>query len=325
MPSFEDILLKLSRGSDTDTDQLGVFGKQAAKRLIEDGVHPNDTIQKIASEEGLNAAEMQRVCELANLEGYAHFNKEAGRGERTFEFPLADYREIAAPAEAPSEKTAMPKIFSTDYDAPPSSSLCGVNTEEADIFDAFGVPPPVEKVASLARADGLIAHLELLAQNERDKLAMNLEALSENGEKFFQHIKQEVLAGKSFDEIEKAVASKAEGKPYDGRIKELIGYVKRRLYDMGVLQHPARTGDSGSTPETINKTAEPVERDLLADTFESPHVPVAVTNGRHPLFASLDTLVRQFDERDKSNNHLIILEDKIRYTKNRVYGKTQPL
>lgn len=320
MPSFEDILLKLSRGLDTDADQLGVFGKQAAKRLIEDGVHPNTTIQKIAHEEGLNSNEIQRVCELANLEGYTHHMKEAGQGEKTFEFPLADYREIATPEQEAPEKTAMPKIFSTDFDSAPHPSLCGVNPEEIDLFEAFGVQPQ-EKIASLNRADMLIEHLQLQAQNQRDKLAMNLEKLVESGEKFFQHIKQEVLAGKSFDDVEKAVKAKAEGKPFEDRIKELTAYVKRRMYDMGILQHPARTGDSGATPGTINKTAEPVERDLLTDTFESPCVPVAVINGRHPLFATMDTLVRQFDEHAKTNKYLTILEDKIRYTKNRVYGK----
>jgi len=323
MPSFEDILLKISRGLDTDADQLGVHGKQATKRLVEDGVHPNATIQKTANAEGLNANEIQRVCELSNLETYAHHMKTAEDGDKTFEFPVADYRTIVAPAKA-SEKTAMPKVFSTDYDSPPHDSMRMVRLEDADLFEAFGVAPQ-EKVASLSRADALISHLELLAQNEQDKLAMNLEKLMENGEKFFQHIKQEVLAGKSFDDVEKAVKAKAEGKPYQDRIMELTAYVKRRMYDMGILQHPARTGDSGASPDTVNKTAEPVERDLLTDTFESPYVPVSVINGRHPMFAALDTLVQQFDEQDQSRKNLIILTDKIRYTKNRVYGKTQPL
>ena len=320
MPSFEDILLRISRGSDTDSDQLGVWGKQAAKRLIEDGVHPNETIQKIASEEGLKSSEIQRTCEFANLEGYSHRMKEAGGGDKTFEFPLANYQEITADAE----KTAMPKIFATDFDRPPPAALCRVNSDEVDLFTAFGVEPPMEKIASFSRADALISHLELLAQNERDKLAMNLEELKENGEKFYQYTKQEVLSGKSFDDVEKAVKAKAEDKPYQDRVMELTAYAKRRMYDAGILQLPARTGDSGSTPETVNKTAEPVEKDLITDAFESPFVPVTVINGRHPLFANIDTLVRQFDERDKSKNNLIILEDKIRYTKNQVYGK-QPL
>ena len=317
MPSFEDILLQLSRESGMDEDRLSVLGKTAAKRLIEDGVDPNVAVQKIAHEEGLKASEVQRVCEFANLEGYSHGMKTAGQGDKTFEFPLADYREVVAPAE----KTAGPAVFATDYDCPPDRDLCKTASVDMDIFEAFGVSPVTEKVASLHRADGLIEKLQLLAQNERDKLAMKMEEMAESAEGFFQHIKQEVLKGKSFDDVEKAVKAKAEGKPYADRIQELTGYVKRRMYDAGILQHPARTGDSGATPDTIQKQAEPVERDLLTDTFESPGVPVMVLNGGHPLYASIDTLVRQFDEHDKSKNNLIILDDKIRYTKNRVYGK----
>jgi len=325
MSSFEEILLKISRSADVDSDQLGVIGKQAAKRLIEDGVHPNVTIQKLATEKGLNSHEIQRACEFANLEGYSHRMKEAGSGDKTFEFPVADASEITSSKEP--EKTAMPSVFSTEYDFAPDSDLCSVDSD-MDVYEAFGVAPLVDKVASLHRADALIEKLELLAQNERDKLAMNLEELKENAEKFYGYIKQEVLKGKSFDEVRKAVETKAEGTPYKDRILELTAYVKRRLYDAGVLQTPAKTGDSGADP-TLEcnqpKTAEPVERDLITDIFESPYVPVSVINGRHPMFASIDTLVRQFDERDTSKNNLIILDDKIRYTKDRVYGKKQPL
>jgi hypothetical protein len=320
MPSFEDILLKISRGSDVDADQLGIFGKKASKHLVEDGVHPNETIQKIANDEGLNSHEIKRVCEFANLETYNHHMKEAGAGDKTFEHPVADYSSITA---SETEKSAMPRIFSTEYDQVPDADLCQVG-DDIDVFEAFGVEPPNDKVASLKRADMLIEKLTLLAQNERDKLAMNLETLKEDGDKFYHHIKQQVLSnGGDFDKVHKAVKAKVEGKPHAERICALLDFCKRKLYDTGVLQSHTRTGDSPASTDS-EKKAEPVQKDLLTDMFESPGVPVTVLNGRHPLFASIDTLVRQFDERDKAKNNLIILDDKIRYTKHRVYGK-QPL
>lgn len=318
MPSFEDILLKISRASDVDADQLGVFGKQAAKRLLEDGVHPNETIQKIAQAEGLNAHEVRRVCEFANLATYDHHMKEAGAGDKTFEHPVADFRDITVGEQ---EKSAMPRIFSTEYDTAPDADLCG---EDVDVFEAFGVEPLNDKVASLNRANMLIEKLELLRQNMQDKLAMNLEELKDSGEKFFHHVKQQVMSnGGDFDKVHKAVHAKVEGKPYADRVMQLLDYSKRRLYDTGALESHARTGDTPMSTDT-EKKAEPVQQDLLTDMFESPCVPVSVINGRHPLFAAIDTLVKQFDERDDTSYNLILLDDKIRYTKNRVYGK-QPL
>lgn len=320
MPSFEDILLKISRASDVDADQLGVFGKQAAKRLLEDGVHPNETIQKIAQAEGLNAHEIRRVCEFANLATYDHHMKEAGAGDKTFEHPVADFRDITVGEQ---EKSAMPRIFSTEYDAVPDADLCG---DDLDVFEAFGVEPPTEKVASLNRANMLIEKLELLRQNMQDKLAMNMEQLKESGEKFFHQVKQQVMSnGGDFDKVHEAVHKKVEGKPHADRVMQLMDYSKRRMYDMGVLQSHARTGDTPTGTDSVSeKKAEPVQRDLITEVFESPCVPVTVLNGRHPMFAVIDTLVKQFDERDDTSHNLIILDDKIRYTKHRVYGK-QPL
>lgn len=324
-----DAILKLSRTAGVNSEQYGLWGKTAAKRYLEDGVPLNTTIQKIASEESLNANEISRVCEMANLETYANMLKTSSPHDKSFEFPVADK---AAIVSSGGEKTAMPNIFTTDFDRPLDKDLTKV--AGLDIFEAFGVSG-IEKVAEDgARAEGLLQKLERLAELEKDKIAMNLEKSVETAEKFVAQMKQELLKGKSFDEVQAAVYAKAEqakDPAHADRLRELVNYAKRQFHDMGLVQTPARTGDGPPSPTNLKetdealKTAEPVEEDLVTDAWESPGVAVSVVNGRHPLFASIDTLVTQFEEADKSRHNLIILEDKIRYTKNRIYGKKQPL
>lgn len=317
---IEDIL-KISRTLGVNKEQYGLWAKTAAKRFLEDDVPLNDSIRKIAAEHELNSNEVDRVVEMANLETYSQRLKQSSPNDKSFEFPVADRAKIV-PGGA--EKTAMPQIFVTDFDRPLDTDLS--RTAGMDLFEAFGVSG-IEKVAQdSARGEALVQKLERLAELTQDKLAMNLEQSMETAEKFFDMIKQEILKGKTFDEVQSAVMAKADSKEkaYADRIGELTAYAKRKLYDAGLLQLPGRTGDSTDDP-TQEKSAEPVPKAMVTDTWESPGVTVSVINGRHPMFAAIDTLVTQFEEADKTKNNLIILEDKIRYTKSRVRGKKQPL
>lgn len=310
---MDDDIVRIARGSGANAEQYGLWGKEAAKRYFEDKTPMTDTIQKIASANGLNPDEVSRVAEFANLEAYGHLLKNAS-DNKAFEFPLADVTKITRPAA--EKRASLPSVFSTDYESPLDDSLSKV--AGVDIFEAMGVPREQEKVASPTAAFALLERIEHVAQAERDKLSFNMEKSTEDAEEFYRQIKQEFLGGKAFPEIEKAVKEKAaDSEKYRGRLLDLLGWVKRRLYDEGVLLDSGRTGDAPSSGE--EKKAEPVERALITDMFESPGVPIQVVNGRHPLFATMDTLVRQFDEADKSRHNLIILEDKIRYVKNRVY------
>lgn len=320
---FEDIL-KVSRGTSSSGEQFSLWGKTAAKRFIEDGVNLNESIRKIASDNGLNSHEIDRVVQAANLETYAHLLKQADPHDKSFEFPVADRSMVVSP-ESSTEKTAMPKAFFTDFDRAMDDDLGRFSG--VDLREAFGVALAEKLAQDNARAEGLLQKLQRLAELERDKIAASLECCMEDAEKFYQYIKQEVLAGKTFDEVEEAVKAKAGVSAYAERVGDLTAYVKRRLYDAGLLQLPARTGDSTDDPTRADteKKAEPVEPGLLTDMWESPGVAVSVINGRHPLFAIIDTLIRQFEEADKSRHNLIILEDKIRYVKHRIYGKKQPL
>lgn len=322
--SFEDEIIKLARKSSTSSESYGLWGKEAAKRFIEEGVPLADHVYKIASENGLNPDEISRVVEASNLEVFNHKLKTA-EGSKAFEFPVADREEVLERLGEVREKSAMPTVFFTDYDAPLPEALSKV--AGADIFDAFGVSSEVEKIASPKLAEDLVERLEFARDDLKYKIAYNLEKFVENAEGFYDKVKQEVLGGKSFTDVSNALMTKAKDSSQEQRVRELLGWAKRRLVDSGIMLSAARHGDADIEPEEEKKEkkAEPVEQDLIADTFESPHIPVHVINGRHPLFASLDTLVQQFDEADKNNYNLIILEDKIRYVKRRIGGQNEQL
>lgn len=321
--SFEDEILKLARRSSANSESYGLWGKEAAKRYIEDGTSLSDHIAKTASEHGLNPDEIARVVEAANLEVFDHKLKTAST--KAFEFDVADHGKVIRSLGVPKQKTAMPEVFFTDYDKPLSQDLS--KTAGKDIFTAFQVEEGEEKVASLRMAGDLLERLEFARQDLRYKIAYNVEKFVECSEGFYDKVKQEVLAGKSFTDISNALMSKAEEGQQADRVRELLGWAKRKLVDSGVMLSAARHGDADVEPEEEKKEkkAEPVESALISDTFESPGVPVHVVNGRHPLFATLNTLVQQFDEADKNNYNLIILEDKIRYVKRRVGGQNEDL
>lgn len=297
-----DEILKLSRRSSRNEEQFNLWGKEAAKRFIEEGVPLNTSVEKTAAEHGLNSDEINRVVEAANLETYGHFLKTSQ--DKTFEFPVADAKEIVGFLGS-SEKTAMPVVFVTDYEATLPAEMSKVAT--ADIFEAFGVSPEMEKVASPKRLENLVEKLDLALEITRDKLAALSEKFVENAEDFYKNIKQEVLKGKSFDEVAVALKAKAGDSPHAGRLEELLGWAKNRLHDDGSVLPPV----AGV------KKAEPVELDKITDLFESPQVPVQVINGRHKLFGILDTLVDQFDEADKYRNKLHVIQDKVKYVKRR--------
>lgn len=312
MGLFDDIL-KVGRRTSANAEQYGLWGREAAKRHIEDGVPLEDSVRKTASENNLNSEEVHRVSESANLETYTHKLKTASGGNKAFEFDLVDPRKITNPSV---EKTSgVPDELASDYEFRLDDDL-SKTAGEADVFKLFGASEEIEKVASPKLAWDLLERLESIGQQLRDKLAFNMEKSVENANDFYHEIKQEYLTNGNFDEISAAVHAKAESSKYADRLIELLGWAKRRLVDEGILQHPSRTGDSGSD---ATKTAEPVEAHLLTDAIESPGVPVAIINGRHPIFATIDTLVPQFEEADESRKGLLVIDDKIRYVKNRVY------
>ena len=220
----------------------------------------------------------------------------------------------------------MPSVFFTDYDKPIPIEL-SKTAGEKDFWSDLAECSQREKTASPKLAEDMLERLEFARDDIKYKIAYNLEKFVENAEGFYDKIKQEVLGGKTFATVSNALMSQAKDSAQEERVRELLGWAKRRLVDSGVVLSAARHGDADIEPneEKKEKKAEPVEKDLIADIFESPSIPVSVINGRHPLFSTMNTLVQQFDEADLNNHNLIILEDKIRYVKRRIGGQNEQL
>lgn len=91
--------------------RFSVFAAQAAKDYLEKEALLNDSIKKIASDNGLNPEQIKRVCEKANI--YVFENMYKGSEDKTFNFPLADATKITAGLQ--NKPKEIVKKASLDY------------------------------------------------------------------------------------------------------------------------------------------------------------------------------------------------------------------
>ena len=93
---------------------LKLMAKHAAGDFLSKEIPLTDTVAKLASERGLNAHQVARVCEQANLDTYNALWDKIGSGQ--FEFPLADQDAVMSILE----KQASPSITADEYSAGPN-------------------------------------------------------------------------------------------------------------------------------------------------------------------------------------------------------------
>src|SRR5262245_2676067 len=87
---FEYLLEKAAAPS---AEGLEMLAKIAAKRYVEDRTPLNETIRKLASERDLNAHQVERVCEMANLATHRALWP-AIRDKEKVAFELADAKKV---------------------------------------------------------------------------------------------------------------------------------------------------------------------------------------------------------------------------------------
>lgn len=88
------------------------FGKTAAKAFAENNTPLNTSIAKIAKQHGLNANQVSRVCEAANLDTY--LAKMASASDRRFEFELADSKKVLSDLNLKSEPKPVKEACEKD-------------------------------------------------------------------------------------------------------------------------------------------------------------------------------------------------------------------
>ena len=102
MDKLSRAIMSSSHGG-ADNGSLGVLARTASKRYVEDGVKLSDAVAELARRERLSPAQVQRVCEEANVTTFRSlFEKQSGA--RHVSFPLADYRQVLR--ETGHQKTA---------------------------------------------------------------------------------------------------------------------------------------------------------------------------------------------------------------------------
>src|SRR5579859_7632482 len=210
----------LEKTAAISAEELETMAKIAAKRYLEEHAALNETIRKFASERDLNAHQIERVCEMANLATHRALWPSAREKEK-IAFELADAKRVKAQREpAPARAKA------DDYAAPPSqipasgpslARLLGVSGERGH-----------EGLAGSSKKQALQRTLEKKAaerQRMQDQLlCAGMEA--ETAEKqAFEAIKQERMGGMSLHRIFRAAAAVGLAKV----ARDLLPGFERRL------------------------------------------------------------------------------------------------
>ncbi len=178
---------------------VDTWSKAAAKEYLTTGKPMNDSIEKLASEQGLNKDQISRVVEAANTEVYVQmFNQSP---DKYVQYAPADSEKIAEKIFG-TEKVSQ--VSDSDYQEPPT----GTSLLEVEITE------PITKVAEVEPENttntvALHEYYKLAALDTR--LAQSLDEVEVRYQQdtaiLYTMIKQAVLSGTSFGDIEKALTS----------------------------------------------------------------------------------------------------------------------
>lgn len=283
------------------SDQLESFAKIAAKRYLEDGTSLNDAITKIAKENELNAHQIERVCEMANIATHKGLWSKTAQKEK-IAFPLASSKVVLASCGCGGGDATAPAPMDADYAGPPS-----------------GIPRPGPSLATMMGVDPSAVHNGLEGPNERqriivvlqkkaaahqelkDKLsikAMELETLEKRA---FELVKQTVLGGATMRDV--VVAATIAG--YAKLAAELLPKFEERL--IADTHGDVRT-------RLVKHAIAKVTDDLISENLGN----TTVINGAHPVLVSLDTIQRKTDEVKNGLRDLLRIQDDIKVNNQRL-------
>ncbi|MBP9824076.1 MAG: hypothetical protein KBF21_07630 [Thermoanaerobaculia bacterium] len=278
------------------SDRLESFAKIATKRSLEGGGSLNDVITKLAKENDLNANQIARVCEMANIATHQALWPKTAQKEK-LSFPLADAKVVLASCGCGGGEAEAPApSMDADYAGPPTA-----------------IPRPGPSLASLMGVDPGAVHNGLAGPNDRQRiivvlqkqaserrdltdrtllLGMELESLEKRA---FELVKQTVLGGATMRDV--LVASVIAG--HAKLAKELLPAFEKRLI--------ADThGDVRS--RLIKQAIAPVADDLISENLGN----TTIINGAHPVLVSLDTIQRKTDEIKNGLRGIVRVDDEIK-------------
>jgi hypothetical protein len=174
------------------TAELDSYVSQAAHDYLKGGIALNTSIEKIASQHGLNRDQISRVVEGANTEVYVQlFNQTT---DKYVSFDNADAEKIASVIFS-TEKTA--EILGDDYEVAPAQEI--LQEKVATLEEVPLEKTPTELENELHKLAGVDDRLY-------DSLYEVDVRFQEREREMYSLVKQAVLSGTPFGDISKAVS-----------------------------------------------------------------------------------------------------------------------
>lgn len=301
------------------------IAKNAAKILAERGVGLSEMVTKVAREENLNPHEIARVCEEANKEVFGRLYK--GAEDKTFEFAVADAREVMKALDVPYEG--------------PGDIFLPVEHPKYAAEKTAAAPTPTSWASTALRPSkhqegALSLEEEKQAQEAFRELAWEAKATKDQAALDFLKTARELVLEdeRTLDGLLALVQEARPNSPAHTKVaRELLAMVAldtRRPFaagaDLVTKYATVLAGESASQGDVPSDDLRTVDADTFEFWAKSPGArteelvgpvssggdPVRVINGRHKLFTAIDTLIDQSGKESTYGGGLLVAGDRVR-------------
>jgi hypothetical protein len=192
------------------------WSKEAVEGYLKNNIPLNTTIEKIASQNGLNKDQIHRVVEAANTDTYTNlFNKST---DKYIHYDVADADKIYESLH--EVKTA--EATTTDYNEPPEYDL----PDQEIIKIAEGPEPPISPEYEMHEYYKL-ADTESRLQQKLDELELSHQ---QDNNIFYSMVKQAVLGGESFGDINHAITTLYDDKVIKESLRDSQEKLAQEIY-----------------------------------------------------------------------------------------------
>lgn len=252
-------------------ESMELIGKQAANRLLNDGIPLNESIVKLAGEhQDINSEQIRRIIEFANNAVYLakhDQNKTAGAESSYPQFELADPARVIQDLSNGSRPSLTTPV-SIEYSKPPKKAH--ISDRDTVIEQIFGIDPE-KKVEANFHSD-TAANQIIDTKNDLLGIKSNLEnhaerfsmALKEAQVEYYDLVRHHLLDGNNFSDILAAAQS-------SGADKHKIAETLRPVIEQLLKDKIASPSKLRVATEQLEKIAHRVvnEKHLLVSTFRS--------------------------------------------------------
>jgi len=306
---FNYLLHEANVKPSVSADRLMLMAKTASGRYLSEGTPMNETITKIAGESDLNSHQIERVCEMANIQTHQALWPQAAEKEK-IAFPIASPKMVVirlgggrpAPSDDGGGCGGPSGSTSSDYMAPPSlpsngpsmSSLFGA--DPGGSHNGMHEDTPRQKIVVLIQKKA--------AERDRIKDQLIVDTMRWESEKraAYNAIKQEVLGGTSLSDVQAAAYAAGLGKVASELLPEFRDQLIAETHGRERIQ--------------LEKVAiAPAPDEYISDNLGN----MTVVNGAHPVLITLDLLHKRdckikqlFTGLTRVNDELTVYGQKIR-------------